>query len=103
MGEFEGADVEACWNNFKDKIGQIYPHFTGGGGKALFMRKETIKLINKKKKLFSVYRRTNRLIDLDRYKLVRNQVNSAIRSNKVSETKAKRSSLRKVTELFMDM
>ena len=53
------------------------------------MRKETIKLINKREKLFCVYPRTNRLIDLDRYKLVKNQINSAILSDKVSETKAK--------------
>ena len=57
--------------------------------KSSFMRKETIKLINKREKLFSVYRRTNRLIDLDRYKLVSDQVNSAIRLDRVSEIKAK--------------
>ena len=53
------------------------------------MRKETIKLINKREKLFSVYRRTNRLINLDRYKLVRNKIISAIHSEKASETRAK--------------
>ena len=39
------------------------------------MRKETIKLVKKREKLFIVYRRTNRLMDVDRYQLVRNQVN----------------------------
>ena len=38
-----------------------------GAGTVLKIRKETIKLINKREKLFSVYRRTNRLINLDRY------------------------------------
>ena len=64
------------------------------------MKKETIKLINKRDKLFSVYHRTNRLIDLDRYKLVRNQVNSAIRSDKVSETKAKLLSFKESNQAF---
>ena len=35
------------------------------------------------------YHITNTLIDLNRYKLVRNQVNTAIHSDKVSEIKAK--------------
>ena len=67
------------------------------------MRKETIKLINKREKLFSVYRKTNMLIDLDRYTLVRNLVNSAIRSDKVSETKAKLLSFKESNKIFMDM
>ena len=69
---------------------KIYPDFTAQEeGKTSFMRKKTIKLINNSEKLFSVYRRTNRLIDLDRYKLVRNQISSAICLDKVSEIKAK--------------
>ena len=53
------------------------------------MRKETIKLISTREKLLNVYCRTNRLIALDIYKLVRNKVNSALHSGKVSETKGK--------------
>ena len=40
------------------------------------------------------------MIDLDRYKLVRNQVNSAIRSDKVSETKAKLLSFKESNRAF---
>ena len=64
------------------------------------MRKVTIKLIKKWEKLLIAYRRTNRPIDLDRYKLVRNQVNSAIRSDKVSATKAKLLSFKKRNKAF---
>ena len=68
--EFEGTDVEACWNSFKDKIGDAVGKFIPllqprRKKQSSFMRKETIKLINKMEKLLSVYHRTNRLIDLD--------------------------------------
>ena len=66
------------------------------------MRKKTIKLINKREKLLSVYRRTNKLINLDKYKLVKNQVNSTSHSDKVSETKAKLLSF-KESKTFIDM
>jgi len=70
--------------------------------KSSCMRKETIQLINEGEieKLFSIYRRRNMLIDLDRYKLVRNQVISAIRSDKVSETKAKLLSFKESNKTF---
>ena len=72
-----------------------------GGEKVIIYEKRNKKqkLINKEK-LFRFYHRTNTLIDLDRYKLVRNQVNSAIRSNKVSETQAELSSFKKKTKAF---
>ena len=58
--EFEGADVEACWNSFKDKIRDAVDKFIPISQprrrkKSSRMRKETIKLINKREKLFSVY------------------------------------------------
>ena len=88
------ADVEACWSSFKDKIRDAVDKFIPilhprRRKISSFMRKETIKLINKREKLFSVYHTTNRLTNLDRYKLVRSLVNGAIHLDKVSETKAK--------------
>ena len=61
--------------------------------KSIIYEKGNIKLINKREKLF-------RLIDLDKYKLVRNKVNSAIRSDKVSETKAKLLSFKESNKAF---
>ena len=59
--EFEWADVEACWNIFKDNIRDAVHKFIPISQprrkqKSSFMRNETIKLINKRDKLFSVYR-----------------------------------------------
>ena len=56
--EFEGADVEACWNTFKDEIRDAIDKFIPISQPrrrkiSSFMRKETIKLINKREKLFS--------------------------------------------------
>ena len=52
--EFEGADVEICWSSFKDKIGDAVDKFQSPEieKKTSFMRKETIKLINKREKQF---------------------------------------------------
>ena len=78
--EFKGADIEVCWNTLKNKISDAVDKLIKISQprkrkKSSIMGKETIKLINKREKLFSVYCRTNMLIDLDRYKLVRNLVN----------------------------
>jgi len=54
--------------------------------KLTFLSKETKKLINKREKLFRNYTKTGRDIDFDKYKKVRNAVNSAIRKEKLEET-----------------
>ena len=97
--EFEGADVEACWNSFKDKI-KFIPISQPRRRKKIIIYDKGNNTVNKQEGEASVYRRTNRLIDLDRYKLVRNQVNSAIHSDKVSETKAKLLSFKESYKAF---
>ena len=72
-------------------------HSQGGGGKLIIYEKGNNKVNNKR------YRRTNRLMDLERYKLVRNQVNSAIRSDKVNENKTKFLSFKENSKAFLDM
>jgi len=97
VSNLKGSKVQACWNSFKDKIRDAVDKFIQisqprGRKQSSYTRKETI---NKRVRLFSVYCRTNSLNDLDGYRLVRKQVNTAIRSDKVSETKTKLYHLRK--------
>ncbi len=54
-----------------------------------FMSKATKKLINKRERLFKIYKLTKRDVDYNKYKEVRNEVNSAVRKDKKEDMKKK--------------
>ena len=83
--------VEETWTMIELKYNEIVSKFVPetkrrNKKKLTFLSRTTKKMINKRERLFRIYKRTGRDVDFAKYKEVRNAVNSAIRKEKLEET-----------------
>ena len=81
-------DVEEAWNVFSDKCNEAIEQFVTlikprKQKKATNMTSERKYFINKRERLYNIYRRTGRIINQDNYKKIRNQVSAMIHSDKM--------------------